>query len=52
VVREWVGHVDRDIMRLYTHIASVASQAAMRCFAGEAERKEGNVEPIVSDGQR
>jgi integrase len=39
VVREWVGHVDRDIMRLYTHIASEASQAAMRRFSGEADGK-------------
>ncbi|MDB5349341.1 MAG: hypothetical protein JWN86_588 [Planctomycetota bacterium] len=30
IVREWVGHVDRDILKLYTHIASAASQAAMR----------------------
>jgi integrase/recombinase XerD len=34
IVREWVGHVDRDVMKLYTHIASAASQAAMRRFAG------------------
>ena len=33
VVRDWVGHVDRDILRLYTHIASAASQEAMRRFA-------------------
>jgi integrase len=30
VVREWVGHVDRDVMKLYTHIASAISQEAMR----------------------
>ncbi|MDG3005831.1 tyrosine-type recombinase/integrase [Paludisphaera mucosa] len=30
VVREWVGHVDRDVMKLYTHIASATSQEAMR----------------------
>jgi len=35
VVREWVGHVDRDILRLYTHIASAASQEAMRRFASQ-----------------
>src|SRR5205823_8484629 len=40
IVREWVGHVDRDIMRLYTHIASESSQAAMRRFAGEATGEE------------
>jgi len=30
IVRQWVGHVDRDVMRLYTHIADEASQAAMQ----------------------
>jgi hypothetical protein len=30
VVREWVGHVDRDVLRLYTHIVSATSQEAMR----------------------
>src|SRR5207245_1975003 len=42
VVREWVGHVDRDILRLYTHIASATSQAAMRRLTAEsAGPKEG-----------
>jgi integrase len=30
VVRTWVGHVDADVIRLYTHIADADSQAAMR----------------------
>jgi integrase len=30
VVRAWVGHVDADVIRLYTHIADADSQAAMR----------------------
>lgn len=30
VVRSWVGHVDQEIMQLYTHIADAASQSAMR----------------------
>jgi integrase len=30
VVRAWVGHVDPDVIRLYTHIADADSQAAMR----------------------
>lgn len=34
VVREWVGHVDRDVMKLYTHIASATSQEAMRKLSG------------------
>ena len=33
VVRSWVGHVDRDVMKLYTHIADQASQAAMQRLA-------------------
>jgi integrase len=32
-VRQWVGHVDRDVMKLYTHIADEASQAAMQRLA-------------------
>jgi integrase len=40
VVREWVGHVDRDILRLYTHIASVDSQAAMRRLTDELARSK------------
>lgn len=30
ILREWVGHVDAEIMRHYTHIASDASRAAMQ----------------------
>ena len=45
LVREWVGHVDPHIMKHYTHIASQASQAAMKRFVGEAQGKE------VVDGQ-
>ena len=33
IVREWVGHVDADVMKLYTHIASTTSQEAMRRLA-------------------
>ena len=33
VVRAWVGHVDRDIMKLYTHIAAADSQSAMQRLA-------------------
>ncbi len=40
LVREWVGHVDPDVLKLYTHIASEASQAAMKRFVGEAQGKE------------
>ena len=39
VVRDWVGHVDADILKLYTHIADQDSQAAMRRLA-EANTKQ------------
>jgi hypothetical protein len=32
-VRQWVGHVDPAIIRQYTHIADVSSQAAMQRLA-------------------
>ncbi len=33
IVRQWVGHVDREILKHYTHIADAASQAAMQRLA-------------------
>lgn len=33
VVREWVGHVDEQILKLYTHVHDEASQAAMQRLA-------------------
>ena len=30
IVRKWVGHVDPQILKLYTHIADEASQTAMQ----------------------
>ena len=33
IVRQWVGHVDREIIKRYTHIADTASQAAMQRLA-------------------
>lgn len=33
IVRQWVGHVDAQIIRQYTHIADTASQAAMQRLA-------------------
>lgn len=38
IVRQWVGHVDQEIMRHYTHIADAASQAAMQRL-GNAKTK-------------
>lgn len=33
VVREWVGHVDAEVIKLYTHVHDTASQAAMQRLA-------------------
>ncbi len=34
IVREWVGHVDPEVIRQYTHIADEVSQTAMGKLAG------------------
>lgn len=39
VVRAWVGHVDAATLKLYTHIADAASQAAMQDFARKLGQK-------------
>ncbi|MEX0702933.1 MAG: site-specific integrase [Planctomycetales bacterium] len=41
VVREWVGHVDRDILKLYTHVANRDSQSAMRRLAQATDSENG-----------
>lgn len=39
IVRGWVGHVDRRIMDIYTHIADAVSKAAMKnLFATDGEQ--------------
>jgi site-specific recombinase XerD len=48
VVREWVGHVDEEVIKLYTHVHNEASQAAMRRLA-EAN-KEGSKEGTAPPG--
>jgi exosome complex RNA-binding protein Rrp42 (RNase PH superfamily) len=30
MVRQWMGHVDQEVLRHYTHIVDAASQAAMQ----------------------
>ena len=35
VVRQWVGHVDPEIMRLYTHISSQISQDRIQRLNGD-----------------
>jgi integrase len=45
VVREWVGHVDPHIIRLYSHVHDNASQAAMQRLAeanGTLQKEEGS----------
>ncbi len=39
VVKEWVGHVDDTVLKLYTHVHDLASQAAMRALT-EANREQ------------
>jgi integrase len=41
VVKEWVGHVDDEIIRHYTHVHNDASQAAMRRLAEANEAPTG-----------
>ena len=41
VLREWVGHVDADILGHYTHIASDASRAAMQRLDSRRLAKPG-----------
>jgi integrase len=39
IVREWVGHVDEEVLKLYTHIADPSSQAAMQRLAGGNQKE-------------
>jgi integrase len=49
IVREWVGHVDAEVIRLCTHIADTACQAAMRRLAeainNDLQKKEAKNGP-------
>lgn len=40
VVRSWVGHVDSEILRMYTHIADQASQEAMDRLVKRTEKTD------------
>jgi integrase len=43
IVREWVGHVDDEIMKHYTHIADQQSRSAMdKILPGQARRQGGD----------
>jgi integrase len=50
IVRQWVGHVDAEVLKLYTHIADAASQAAMQRLEGSG--KKGLQPGGATDGQR
>jgi hypothetical protein len=43
VVREWVGHVDDEVIKLYTHVHDHASQAAMQRLSNATEGHEGEL---------
>lgn len=40
VVKEWVGHVDEQVIKLYTHVHNDASQAAMLRLAEANQRQQ------------
>jgi integrase len=50
-VRAWVGHVDDQIIRLYTHIADSQSQAAMGKLAATNGSVSNSSNKEVADGQ-
>jgi integrase len=43
IVRQWVGHVDPEVMKLYTHIADESSRAAMAKLFND----QGDPGPVV-----
>lgn len=45
VVRDWVGHVDRDVLRLYTHVRLADSQAALLTMIETPGRDEEEAQP-------
>jgi integrase len=51
IVRQWVGHVDQEILRHYTHIADAASRAAMQRL-NEAQSSPLQQNQETRDGQK
>src|SRR5207253_1822116 len=49
IVREWVGHVDSEILKLYTHVHDSVSQAAMQRLTRADNQLLQSGEP--TDGQ-
>jgi len=50
IVRQWVGHVDREVLKLYTHILDEASQTAMQRLAEANNPKPARKGKEVSNG--
>ncbi len=50
IVRQWVGHVDPEVLKLYTHILDKASQAAMQRLAEANNPKPAQKGKEVTDG--
>ncbi|MEN6496196.1 MAG: site-specific integrase, partial [Thermoguttaceae bacterium] len=56
IVRQWVGHVDPEVIKLYTHVLDETSQAAMKRLSGgngasnskDKEAKDGNETQVPS----
>jgi site-specific recombinase XerD len=46
IVRRWVGHVDSQILRLYTHMNDQASQSAMRAMNRTVVRREEEADEV------
>jgi len=44
VVKEWVGHVDDEVIKVYTHVHDGASQAAMRKLTEANLGRDGEVD--------
>lgn len=51
VVRSWVGHVDRDVLKLYTHIADAESQSAMQRLTGRQDVSGNSKDKEHTDDQ-
>lgn len=51
-VREWVGHVDEEVLKLYTHVHAHASQGAMTRLAEANRRKLETQEQNGGDGSQ
>ena len=49
VLRSWVGHIDPEVTKIYTHIADTASQAAMQRLADAHQRERKAPESPKAD---